>query len=81
MKNEHLGVNMKSNQPFVPPSFRTEMFGELSIPHVRPHFDIGDVVWAQARGLPSWPGQIVDESKVGKGRADDGKVCEKMFFL
>lgn len=63
---------MKANQAF--PPYRTEMLGELSIPHVRPHFDIGDVVWAQARGLPSWPGQIVDESKVGKGRADEGKV-------
>ncbi|KAK3733778.1 hypothetical protein QZH41_004404 [Actinostola sp. cb2023] len=49
------------------------MFGDLTIPHMRPHFDVGDVVWAQARGLPSWPGKIVDESKVGKGKPDDGK--------
>ena len=37
-------------------------------------FTIGDVVWAQARGLPSWPGKIVDERDVGGVRADNGKV-------
>ena len=44
------------------------------VPQIRPHFGTGDVVWAQARGLPSWPGKIVDEAEVGKGRPDDGKV-------
>ena len=65
---------MKGNQNLVSASFRPDMFGDLTIPHIRPHFDVGDVVWAQARGLPSWPGKIVDESKVGKGKPDDGKV-------
>ena len=39
-------------------------------------FTIGDIVWAQARGLPSWPGKIVDERDVGHGKAaaDIGKV-------
>ena len=39
-------------------------------------FTIGDIVWAQARGLPSWPGKIVDERDVGHGKApaDTGKV-------
>ena len=37
-------------------------------------FTIGDVVWAQARGLPSWPGKIVDERDVGSGKPDTGKV-------
>ena len=39
-------------------------------------FTIGDIVWAQARGLPSWPGKIVDERDVGHGKApaDSGKV-------
>ena len=39
-------------------------------------FTIGDIVWAQARGLPSWPGKIVDERDVGHGKAaaDFGKV-------
>ena len=46
---------------------------------VRPHFGIGDIVWAQARGLPSWPGKIVDETIVGKGRPDDGKVQGTCF--
>lgn len=48
----------------------------------RPQFDIGDIVWAQARGLPSWPGKVVDASEVGKGRPDDGKVrdhCTSVF--
>ena len=42
-------------------------------------FTIGDIVWAQARGLPSWPGKIVDERDVGHGKApaDSGKVNNK----
>lgn len=44
------------------------------VPITRPQFDIGDIVWAQARGLPSWPGKVVDASEVGKGTPDDGKV-------
>ena len=47
---------------------------EAVVPQTRPHFEIGDIVWAQARGLPSWPGKIVDETEVGKGQPDDGKV-------
>lgn len=42
-------------------------------------FTIGDVVWAQARGLPSWPGKIVDERDVGSGRADNGKKWVMWF--
>lgn len=58
------------------------MFGDhLPVPIVRPHFDIGDIVWAQARGLPSWPGKIVDENKVGKGKADDGKVHATSYLF
>ncbi|XP_067020394.1 uncharacterized protein [Acropora muricata] len=48
----------------------------LERPHVhniRPQFEIGDIVWAQARGFPSWPGKVVDASEVGKSRADEGK--------
>ena len=44
------------------------------IPNIRPQFEIGDIVWAQARGFPSWPGKVVDASEIGKGRPDDGKV-------
>lgn len=46
----------------------------MPVPQPKRHFNIGDIVWAQARGLPSWPGQIVDENRVGKGQPDDGKV-------
>ena len=42
----------------------------------RPQFDIGDIVWAQARALPSWPGKVVDASELGKARPNDGKVCQ-----
>lgn len=44
------------------------------VPITRPQFEIGDIVWAQARGLPSWPGKVVDPSEVGKGTPDVGKV-------
>ena len=54
---------------------------ELPTPNTRPHFDIGDIVWAQARGLPSWPGKVVDEHEVGKGRPDDGKVCQFIVYV
>lgn len=45
-------------------------------------FTIGDIVWAQARGLPSWPGKIVDERDVGHGKAaaDIGKVNRSLQF-
>ncbi|KAJ7391846.1 hypothetical protein OS493_016136 [Desmophyllum pertusum] len=43
------------------------------VPITRPQFEIGDIVWAQARGLPSWPGKVVDPSEVGKGTPDVGK--------
>ena len=44
-------------------------------------FTIGDIVWAQARGLPSWPGKIVDERDVGHGKApaDSGKKWVMWF--
>ena len=48
------------------------------IPNIRPQFEIGDIVWAQARGLPSWPGKVVDPSEVGKGKPDDGKVKSEL---
>ena len=44
--------------------------------HRKTSVNIGDIVWAQARGLPSWPGKVVDASEVGKARPDDGKVCQ-----
>ena len=39
-------------------------------------FNIGDVVWGQTRGYPSWPGKLVDETAV-KGnhhKTELGKV-------
>ncbi|XP_046846836.1 uncharacterized threonine-rich GPI-anchored glycoprotein PJ4664.02-like [Xenia sp. Carnegie-2017] len=45
-------------------------------------FTTGDIVWAQARGLPSWPGKIVDERDVANGKAaaaDTGKKWVMWF--
>ena len=55
-------------------SLTTADLDKPRVPNVKPQFEIGDIVWAQARGLPSWPGKVVDASEVGKGRPDDGKV-------
>lgn len=71
VKTNTLSSNTPNNQ---------ECLRGPSVPITRPQFDIGDIVWAQARGLPSWPGKVVDASEVGKGRPDDGKVSGKYFF-
>ena len=31
---------------------------------VKGDFTIGDLVWGQIRGFPSWPGKVVHESEV-----------------
>lgn len=36
---------------------------ETVIP-VKGDFTIGDLVWGQIRGFPSWPGKVVHESEV-----------------
>lgn len=71
VKTNPMSSNMAANQAcmYEPP-----------LPITRPQFDIGDIVWAQARGLPSWPGKVVDASEVGKGTPDDGKVREHFSF-
>lgn len=58
-----------------------EFLEKPCLPSIRPQFEIGDIVWAQARGFPSWPGKVVDASEVGKGRPDDGKVMTHHSFL
>ena len=65
VKTNPLSSNMADNQACM---------YEPAIAITRPQFDIGDIVWAQAHGLPSWPGKVVDASEVGKQRPDDGKV-------
>ena len=71
VKTNPLSSNTAGNQ---------ERLHEPPVPITRPQFEIGDIVWAQARGLPSWPGKVVDASEVGKGRPDDGKVRGYYFF-
>ena len=53
-----------------------DMNQEMETSEAPVEFTIGDIVWAQARGLPSWPGKIVHERDVGNGKtaADIGKV-------
>ena len=48
------------------------------------HFNVGDVVWGESRGFPSWPGKLVHESDV-KGhyngnKLQEGKVREILFI-
>lgn len=52
---------------------KQEYLEKSQVHNIRPQFEIGDIVWAQARGLPSWPGKVVDASEVGKSRPDEGK--------
>ena len=58
-----------------------ELLDKPRVPNIRPQFEIGDIVWAQARGFPSWPGKVVDASEVGKGRPDEGKVRNQFHVL
>ena len=38
-------------------------------------FNVGDVVWGQIRGFPSWPGKLVQENDVkGNPKSEEGKV-------
>lgn len=73
MVTENAFSNVKTNPLSSNTPDSQECLREPSVPITRPQFDIGDIVWAQARGLPSWPGKVVDASEVGKGRPDDGK--------
>ena len=72
MVNQERYLPVKTNS--ISPSTADEHLDKPRVPNVKPQFEIGDIVWAQARGLPSWPGKVVDASEVGKGRPDDGKV-------
>ena len=72
MVNQERYLPVKTNS--ISPSTADEHLDKPRVQNVRPQFEIGDIVWAQARGLPSWPGKVVDASEVGKGRPDDGKV-------
>lgn len=50
----------------------TEETGISSFPRC---FSIGDLVWGQIRGFPSWPGKVVHETEVIDGhQPEDGKV-------
>lgn len=71
MVNQERYLPVKTNS--ISPSTADEHLDKPRVPNVKPQFEIGDIVWAQARGLPSWPGKVVDASEVGKGRPDDGK--------
>lgn len=78
-QNEPARVQMVNQGSYLPvktnpvTSNNQECLTEPPVSITRPQFDIGDIVWAQARGLPSWPGKVVDASEVGKARPDDGK--------
>lgn len=38
-------------------------------------FNIGDLVWGQIRGFPSWPGKLINFTEVkGNHKSEDGKV-------
>ena len=79
MVNQDRYLPVKTNS--ISPSTADEHLEKPRVPNVKPQFEIGDIVWAQARGLPSWPGKVVDASEVGKGRPDDGKVTTPHFTL
>lgn len=74
--NQSAYLPVKTNPVTSNPGNNQECLTEPPVSITRPQFDIGDIVWAQARGLPSWPGKVVDASEVGKARPDDGKVCQ-----
>lgn len=80
--NQSAYLPIKTNPVTSNTADNQECLYEPPVSITRPQFDIGDIVWAQARGLPSWPGKVVDASEVGKGRPDDGKVrdhCTSVF--
>ncbi|KAJ8307236.1 hypothetical protein KUTeg_015320 [Tegillarca granosa] len=55
----------------------TEEAGISSFPRC---FSIGDLVWGQIRGFPSWPGKVVHETEVIDGhQPEDGKCWVKWF--
>ena len=38
-------------------------------------FNIGDLVWGQIRGFPSWPGKLINVTEVkGNHKSEAGKV-------
>ena len=49
---------------------------EEPLPPTSPRtFNIGDLVWGQIRGYPSWPGKLVAENDVkGSPKSEKGKV-------
>lgn len=56
----------ESEYPPLPPQPRT--------------FDVGDLVWGQIKGFPSWPGKLVRADQVrGHHMAQDGKLWVQWF--
>ncbi|XP_070536571.1 LOW QUALITY PROTEIN: methyl-CpG-binding domain protein 5-like [Ptychodera flava] len=55
-------------------------FIDSSLPRT---FDLGDLVWGQIRGFPSWPGKIVAENdvklKLNNAESEEGKVWVMWF--
>ncbi|XP_064643443.1 uncharacterized protein LOC135497594 [Lineus longissimus] len=50
------------------------------VPYYPRNFNVGDLVWGQIRGFPSWPGKLVDQTAVRGGhKAEDGKMWVKWF--
>lgn len=50
-------------------------FGDKTMGVFPRNFNVGDLVWGQIRGFPSWPGKLVDENQVkGNPKTEDGKV-------
>lgn len=44
------------------------------------NFNVGDLVWGQIRGFPSWPGKLVNEDEVkGHVKSEEGKLWVKWF--
>ena len=45
-------------------------------------FTVGDLVWGQIRGFPSWPGKLVHETEVrGNHKTENGKVKYKIIIF
>jgi len=80
MVNQGPYLTVKTNPISTNAGEHQELLDKPRVPNIRPQFEIGDIVWAQARGFPSWPGKVVDASEVGKGRPDEGKV-RKQFHV
>ena len=67
----------------------TDSADEISIPSYPRTFNIGDLVWGQIRGFPSWPGKLVHESEMKSNhKTEAGKVSNhpvvwksKIFLL